>query len=279
MKKWLKQNRTTITLGLILITGLSLLLYPSFANWFNLREARRINGSYEQEVAILSDHDYSEILNNAKAYNERLTQKVDRFSPTEEEHEDYLSQLSFSKSSAIATVKIPSLNLSLPIYHGTDDSILQTSIGHLEGTSLPIGGAGTHAVISGHRGLPSAKLFTDIVNLTEGDYIIIKAMDETLTYQVDQISIVEPNDFSKIGIDPDKDYLSLMTCTPYGINTHRLFVRGERVDNLPDDYIDTRSDALLISRNLVAIVVAAIMVISLMIYISIQAIFRRRREG
>lgn len=152
---------------------------------------------------------------------------------TEEERAEYESLLNVSGNGIIGYIEIPMIQCSLPIYHGTEESVLQIAVGHIEGSSLPTGGAGTHCVLSGHRGLPSAKLFTDLDQLAEGDTFILRILDETLTYEVDQIRTVEPYELDDLGIEEGKDYCTLVTCTPYGINTHRLLVRGRRVDNQP----------------------------------------------
>ena len=167
-------------------------------------------------------------------------------------------------------VKIPSIRVNLPIYHGTEESVLQTAIGHIEGSSLPIGGESTHAIISGHRGLPSAKLFTDLDKLEEGDYFMITVLDDTYTYEVDQIKIVDPDDFTYLQIEPGQDLVTLVTCTPYGVNTHRLLVRGHRVDNLPDDFINTRNEAMLIDSKLVALFIAVPVLLGLFIWVMVK---------
>lgn len=254
MKKTFRKRLSSVLLSLTLLAGLSLLLYPSFSDWFNHLEARRIQQSLEQELANISEDEFQNYWLQAEDYNNRLNTKADRFNLSDAEKEEYSQTLHLPTSEVMGMIEIPSIDVNLPIYHGTSESTLQKYIGHLEGTSLPTGGTGRHAVLSGHRGLPSAKLFTDIDQLKENDYFIVKVLGQKMTYQVDRISIIEPTDYSEFAIDPDQDYVTLMTCTPYGINTHRLLVRGHRVDNLPDDFIYTQDEVGMIDRSLVAVV-------------------------
>ena len=165
---------------------------------------------------------------------------------------------------------------ALPIYHGVEESTLQDAIGHIEGSSLPIGGPSTHTIVSGHRGLPSAKLFTDLDQLEVGDYFMFQVLDDTYTYQVDQIKIVEPNDFTYLQIEEGKDLATLQTCTPYGINTHRLLVRGHRVDNLPDDFVNARSEAILIDRNLVALFIGVLIFVVMGVVLGFRNVLNKR---
>lgn len=274
MTKFIKKNLTTILLLVLFLVGLSLLLYPSFADWFNNLEARRVMSGYSESVAQLDQNQYEEYWRRAEEYNHSLKNNTDRFNMSDEQKNEYNEVLKIPTTDVMAMIKIPSIDLTLPIYHGTDDAILQNYIGHLEGSSLPIGGPGTHAVLSGHRGLPSAKLFTDLPELEEGDYFMIEVLDQTLTYQVDQISVIEPEDYSDIQIDPAQDYVTLMTCTPYGINTHRLLVRGHRVDNLPDDFLETRNEGKIIDKRIVALFVA----IPILIVLFIWLLFKYRKK-
>ncbi|WP_356921643.1 class C sortase, partial [uncultured Dubosiella sp.] len=263
MKKFMKKNWSTVLLVMMFTVGLSLLLYPTVADWWNKMYASHINDLYAENVSKLSDEEYEEILRKAKAYNEELLMETNRFHPSDEMHEDYEKNLNVSKNGVMGVVKIPSLRVNLPIYHGVEESTLQDAIGHIEGSSLPIGGESTHTIVSGHRGLPSAKLFTDLDQMEVGDYFMFVVLDDTYTYQVDQIKIVEPNDFTYLQIEEGKDLATLQTCTPYGINTHRLLVRGHRVDNLPDDFVNARSEAVLLNRNVVAIFVGVLLFVAL----------------
>lgn len=182
-------------------------------------------------MAELNNDLYKQLWEDAAAYNERLLTKLNRYKMTSEEKAEYESLLNVSGNGIIGYIEIEKIDCSLPVYHGTAESALQIAAGHIEGTSLPVGGASTHCVISGHRGLPRAKLFTNLDRLVEGDTFELHILDEILTYEVDQISVVEPDEVEKLEIEEGKDYCTLVTCTPYGINTHRLLVRGHRVAN------------------------------------------------
>jgi len=214
----------------------------------------RAVASYVQAINRMDDKKYEEMWQAAEAYNKNLLEMGNRYMLTEEELEEYKQVLDVTGTGIMGYVEIPRVNITLPIYHGTNDEVLQIAIGHLEGSSLPVGGTGTHAVLSGHRGMPSARLFTDIDQLVEGDTFILQVLDQTLTYEVDQIHIVLPSELSDIRIDKDRDYVTLETCTPYGINTHRLLVRGHRVENAKDTRnIRVTADALQIKTSVVAL--------------------------
>ena len=215
---------------LIFLAGVGLLVYPTFSDWWNdLHQSRAIAG-YVEKVSDMSDEKNRAMWEAAQAYNKKLLAKSgDRFALTYEEKEAYNKVLDVTGTGIMGYVNIPKIAVSLPIYHGTDPAVLEIAVGHIEGSSLPVGGKGTHCVISGHRGLPSAKLFTDIDQLKEGDTFQLQVLNRTLTYEVDQIRIVLPDQLEDLAIDPDKDYCTLVTCTPYGVNTHRLLVRGHRI--------------------------------------------------
>ena len=204
----------------------------------------------------MNDTDYKALWAEAEAYNQTLVNKSDRFNLTDEELEEYEQMLTVEGTDVIGYIEIEKIGCFLPIYHGTSDAVLQTGVGHLEGSSLPVGGESTHTVISGHRGLPSAKLFTDLDQLEEGDTFVLYVLDETLTYEVDQIRIVEPTELSELAIVEGEDYCTLVTCTPYGINTHRLLVRGHRVANGEDSSVRVTADAVQIDPVTVAPLVA-----------------------
>lgn len=259
----IKKHFTTILLVLILLTGVSLLLYPTVSDYWNSFHQSRAIASYVEAVAEIDNTDYEKMWQEAVAYNEKLKDNSGRWTPTDEELEEYDQILNISDTGIMGYVEIPKINVSLPIYHGTDEAILQIAIGHIPGSSLPVGGKGTHCVISGHRGLPSAKLFTDLDQMEEGDLFMLRVLDETLTYEVDQIRIVEPEDLSDLEIDEDKDLCTLVTCTPYGINSHRLLVRGHRVENLKEDTIRVTADAQQIDPVMVAPAVAVPLVLLL----------------
>lgn len=268
MKNYLKKNWTTVLLIVAFTVGLSLLLYPTVANWWNNMYAARAIATYDESIAEMNAINLDLMLADAQEYNEDLLSERNRYFPSPEMHERYENTLNANDDGLMAAVVIPKANINLPIFHGTDEDMLQKNIGHIEGSSLPIGGASTHAVISGHRGLPSAKLFTDIVKLSEGDVFMIRVLGKTLTYEVDQIRTVLPSEINDLEIIPGEDLVTLVTCTPYGINSHRLLVRGHRIANLPDDM--TTQEASLLDRNMVAIVIASIILIVLIVWISIK---------
>lgn len=228
----IKQNFITILLVFILLVGLAMLSYPTVSDYWNSFHQSKAVAGYVEKVANMDELDYQKMLTEAQNYNDSLPQAVIPDLNIDKATEDTNNQtLDIDGSGIMAYVEIPKLNTIMPIYHGTDDSVLQVAIGHIPGTSLPVGGVGTHSVISGHRGLPSAKLFTDIDQLVEGDTFLIQVLDQTLTYEVDQILTVTPDDVSALEIDPQQDYVTLVTCTPYGVNSHRLLVRGHRIEN------------------------------------------------
>lgn len=231
MKKAGKNSITTIIIIVIFLAGLSLLLYPTLSDYWNdLHQSKAIAG-YADQVSAMDPDQYEKLWEEAEAYNQTLLGKSNRFQMTKEEQEEYDHLLAIPGTDVIGYIEIAKINLSLPIYHGTDEKVLQKYVGHLEGSSLPVGGESTHCVISGHRGLPSAKLFTNLDRLELGDTFVLSVLDQTLTYQVDQIRIVNPWEVEELEIVKGKDYCTLITCTPYGINTHRLLVRGHRVKN------------------------------------------------
>ena len=272
----IRKHFTTILLVLILLTGVSLLLYPTVSDYWNSFHQSQAIASYVEAVAEIDNTDYEKMWQEAVAYNEKLKDNSGRWTPTDEELEEYERLLNVSDTGIMGYIEIPKINVSLPIYHGTDEAILQIAIGHIPGSSLPVGGKGTHCVVSGHRGLPSAKLFTDLDQLEEGDLFMMRILDETLTYEVDQVRIVEPEELSDLEIDEDKDLCTLVTCTPYGINSHRLLVRGHRVENLKEDTIRVTADAQQIDPVMVAPAVAVPLILLLGIGAWIGG--RRRRR-
>ena len=224
-------NWTTAFLVLLLLAGVSLLLYPSLSDYWNSMHQTRAIASYAETVSQLDTAQYDELWQAAQDYNRSLAQRETAFALTDEQKAEYESLLDVSGLGVMGYIEIPEIDCSLPIYHGTEESVLQVAVGHLEWSSLPVGGEGTHCVLSGHRGLPSAKLFTNLDKLAVGDTFLLRVLDEVLTYEVDQILIVEPEQVDALGIVPGEDYCTLVTCTPYGINTHRLLVRGRRTEN------------------------------------------------
>lgn len=274
----MKKRLLTVLIFVILLSGLSLLLYPTLSDYFNnVSRAKDIN-EYAASVAEIDDDSYKKIWDSAVDYNTRLAKKPAHWKLSEKETKDYESQLDIAGRGIMAYIEIPKLNCSLPIYHGTSDAVLQIAIGHLEGTSLPVGGSSTHCVLSGHRGLPSAKLFTSLDRLIAGDVFTIRTLDNTLSYEVDEISVVLPGETEKLQIVSGKDLCTLMTCTPYGVNTHRLLVRGHRVDNAQSSEIRVTADALQIDPTMIAPVLALPVVIALFIFVIIYS-HKRKKHG
>ena len=280
--KWLKKHGLTLILSTILLVGLGLIAYPSFSDYWNSFHQAKAIATYAENVADMSQEKYDEILGKAERYNKKLAKTGIRWQLTEEQKEEYNKQLVVGDTSIMGYIYIPKIDITLPIYHGTDESVLQVAIGHLEGTSLPVGGKTSHCVLSGHRGLPSAKLFSDLDKMSEGDTFSLTIMNRTLTYEVDQIRVVEPTDLSDLGMVKGKDYCTLVTCTPYGINTHRLLVRGHRTEN-PDGDADVIADALQIEPIYIApfLAVPILILLTLGVIIvtnrRIRAIRRRRK--
>ncbi|MGM9538976.1 MAG: class C sortase [Candidatus Onthomonas sp.] len=262
----MRKHLSTIVLFLVFFVGLSLLLYPTVSDYWNSLHQSRAIATYAEEVANLDGDHYDRLWADAEAYNRTLPDKENRYRLSDEEREEYESLLNVSGNGIIGYIEIPEINCSLPIYHGTDEAVLQIAVGHIEGTSLPVGGEGTHCVLSGHRGLPSAKLFTDLDKLKEGDIFMLRVLDETLTYEVDRILIVEPDEVDALEMEAGKDYCTLVTCTPYGINTHRLLVRGHRIENQAEARtVRVTADAMQIDPIIVAPLVAAPMLLVLLI--------------
>ena len=268
MKK--KSNRSTLILIAVFLVGLSLLLYPSISNYWNSFHATRAIASYSESVQALDEGQYEQMLAEARAYNQTLLALPNRYHMTEPQRAEYEAVLDISGTGIMGYIEIPSLRVSLPVYHGTDEGVLQVAVGHIEGSSLPVGGESTHCVVSGHRGLPSAKLFTDLDKMKEGDTFYFRVLNEVITYEVDTILIVEPKDISSLEILPGEDRCTLVTCTPYGINTHRLLVQGHRIENLPDDYIYVTAEAVPIDPVLVAPLVAAPILIALFVAVTVK---------
>ncbi len=265
-----KGRYTNAFLILAFLVGLSLLLYPTVSDYWNSLHQSRAISEYAEQVAQLDNGRYKQLWEQARQYNQTLSGKENRYELTDPEQREYERLLNVSGNGILGYVEIPRIGCSLPIYHGTDEAVLQIAAGHIAGTSLPTGGIGTHSVLSGHRGLPSAKLFTDLDKLAVGDDFILRVLDETLTYEVDQILIVLPYEMDALEIDPDQDLCTLVTCTPYGINSHRLLVRGHRVENQEQAHIvRVTADAMQIEPMLVAPLVAAPMLLILLIVLLI----------
>ena len=274
----MKKRLSTVILILVFLTGLSLLLYPTVSDYWNSFHQSRAIASYDSEVAALDNTDYETLWTAAQDYNRRLARQENPLVQSEEDLAEYEDLLNLDGTGAMGYIEIPELKVSLPIYHGVDEGVLQVAVGHIPGTSLPTGGEGTHCVLSGHRGLPSAKLFTNLDQLCEGDTFLLRVLDETLTYEVDQILIVEPHEVEPLAIDPGQDYCTLVTCTPYGINTHRLLVRGHRIENQAGaNSARVTADAMQIEPAVVAPMVAAPILLLLMLWILLRKPRKKKR--
>lgn len=256
----MKKHGSTFLLILVLIAGLSLVLYPTVSDLWNSMHQSRAIANYTRHVEQLAPTDYTDVKKAAYAYNESLYDVSNRFFMTDEHRAYYETLLDVSDIGIMAYIEIPKMDCKLPVYHGTSEAVLQVAIGHVEGSSLPVGGLGSHCVLSGHRGLPSAKLFTNLDRMEVGDTFMLYVLDEILTYQVDQILVVLPDDVSALALDPEADLCTLVTCTPYGVNSHRLLVRGHRVETILEEEVEVvviRSDAELINPLIVAACIAS----------------------
>lgn len=257
--------------ALVLLAGIGLLVYPTFANWWNTMHASRAVAGYVETVKDMSADKKKELLAQAHAYNEQLNTLPDRWHLTDEQMDQYNKTLDVTGTGIMGYITIPKLEVRLPIYHGTEDTVLQIAGGHLAGSSLPVGGKDTHTAISGHTGLPSAKLFTGLDSLKEGDTFAFHVLDDTYTYQIDQIRTVLPNEMRDLDFDPNQDYATLITCTPYGVNSHRLLVRGHRIptpanaDETPYDKADNQR-TLIIAGIALAIVMFILWIIWLIVH-------------
>lgn len=272
-----KKNSKWITalLVLMLFAGLSLLLYPAVSDYWNSLHQTRAIASYAKDVENMDAQLYEEEWEAAVRYNESLKGLENNYFVSDAQREEYESLLDISGLGVMGYIEIPEIGCSLPIYHGTSESVLQVGVGHLEWSSLPVGGEGTHCVLSGHRGLPSAKLFSSLDKLREGDVFYLRVLNEQLTYEVDQILIVEPQETEALEMVNGKDYCTLVTCTPYGINTHRLLVRGHRIENQPEAVtVRVTADAVQIEPLIVTPVVAIPVLLILLIVLLLP---KRRR--
>lgn len=276
----MKKTGSTVLLVLVLLAGLSLLLYPSVSDYWNSLHASRAVASYAQDVQDMDSGEYDALLQAARDYNDTLLTRENAYYLSDEQRSEYDQLLNVGGTGIMGYIEIPEIGVSLPIYHGTDESVLQIAVGHLDWSSLPVGGAGTHCVLSGHRGLPSAKLFTNLDQLTEGDTFSIRVLDEVMTYEVDQILIVEPQNVSPLSIEPGKDLCTLVTCTPYGINSHRMLVRGHRVEN-PElaRAVRVTADAIQIEPLLVAPVVALPALLALLLVLALPGKRKQNEDG
>lgn len=269
----MKKHLSTILLILLFFTGLSVLLYPTVSNFVNSRNQSKAIASYVERMNDIDASTYEAIMAEAREYNARIKSYSGSFALQEEELDQYLHLLG-SSGGAIGYLKMDAINVTLPLYLGDSPAVLQAGAGTMPGSSLPIGGPGTHAVITGHRGLPSSRLFTDLDQVVEGDIFVLHVLNETLTYQVDQIRVVEPQDLTELSIQPDQDFCTLVTCTPYGINTHRMLVRGHRIENIEHS---SEADAP-ISVDTVQIEMVMVILIIVAVILLVLFIIRRRSK-
>lgn len=278
----MKENKTaqkkksgsfsTIILVAIFFVGLSVLLYPTISDFWNEKRQSQAIINYDDLIVDLTPEDYSELFEKADSYNQKLRNMQFPFLNHMNIAEEYYNTLDVNGDGMMGYITIEKIKVQLPVYHGTSDKVLNSAVGHVEGSSLPVGGAGTHAVLSAHRGLPSAKLFTNLDKLEVGDIFTIRILDRTITYQVDQILIVLPEETENLNVVPGEDYCTLVTCTPYGINTHRMLVRGTRIENIePDRVINVITEAYQIDPLIVTPAVAAPMLGLLLIYLIIKS--------
>lgn len=261
----------------IFFIGLSLLLYPVISDWWNTSHQSHIIETYSKEVKNMNTGQYQKVLEEAATYNQNIAEHGIQWTMTADEFEKYNALLNVADNGVMCYVEIPQIKCRLPVYHGTDESVLQIAVGHIAGSSLPVGGTDTHCIISGHRGLPSAKLFSNIDKLQKGDHFMLHTLNETLTYEVDQIRIVLPNELEDLQIIPGEDLCTLVTCTPYGVNTHRLLVRGHRVENDKSTLIN--AEAIQIDQLIVASIVAAVLLTGLFIWTVIISVRKKKKKG
>lgn len=274
-KKWMSRLMTLLIV-VVFVAGLSFLLYPTVSNLWNQAHQSRAIATYTEQVEKLDDSSNKEMLKAARKYNKELLKKADHWKLSKKDKKKYESLLDVSGTGIMGYIEIPKIDCSLPVYHGTDEGALQIAIGHLEGSSLPVGGKSSHCVLSGHRGLPSARLFTDLDQMEEGDTFILNILGHKLAYEVDQIKVVLPEEMSDLEIQEGKDLCTLVTCTPYGINTHRLLVRGHRVK-----YVETKvqeQKEVSKPKTDTRLVIAGAAVGAVVLFIIIFAVRRRRKH-
>lgn len=271
----MKKNISNYILILIFLVGLSVMLYPTVSNYVNQRHQTEAVAAYDEKVSEMTEKDYTEYFEKAEEYNKKLAEDPDAFYAPDK-IEGYEDILDISGTGIMGYITIDKLNVKLPIYHGTSAEVLEIACGHLKGSSFPVGGESTHSVLSAHRGLPSAKLFTNLDRMEEGDTFTVTVLNRVLTYQVDKISIVKPAEVEGLQIEDGKDYCTLMTCTPYGINTERLLVRGHRIPTDEKKNTQVTTEAFRIEPLVVATVIAVPMLLMLLIG---MLIYQKKKRG
>ena len=273
-----RKHISTICIILIFLVGLGFISYPTVSNLWNQAHQSRAIATYSKQVEKLDDSENKKMLKAARKYNKSLLKKSDHWKLSKKDKKKYESLLDVSGTGIMGYIEVPKIDCSLPIYHGTDEGALQIAIGHLEGSSLPVGGKSTHCVLSGHRGLPSARLFTDLDQLEEGDIFILNILGRKLAYEVDQIRVVLPEEMSDLEIEEGKDLCTLVTCTPYGINTHRLLVRGHRTEYVEKKVAEEKKEVQTKKTDIRLMIAGGAGVLILLIIIIVIVIKRRRKR-
>ena len=273
----MKKRKTTIVMVLFFFIGLLVLLYPSISNFYNEKHQSKAIVAYEDLLLNYHEEDYKKIINEANVYNNKLKNLKEPLT-TKNTIKNYNETLNINGDGMMGYLTINKIKVELPIYHGTSEKVLSHAVGHVEGTSLPVGGIGTHSVLSAHRGLPSSKLFTDLDKLEVGDTFTITVLNQIFTYEVDKIVTVKPNDINNLKIEENKDYVTLLTCTPYGINTHRLLVRGKRIDNIEEKKTYVVTECFKISTLIVTPLVALPIIFTLLLAIIFQPIKKENKN-
>ena len=273
-----RKHISTIFIILIFLVGLGFISYPTVSNLWNQAHQSRAIATYSKQVEKLDDSENKKMLKAARKYNKSLLKKSDHWKLSKKDKKKYESLLDVSGTGIMGYIEVPKIDCSLPIYHGTDEGALQIAIGHLEGSSLPVGGKSTHCVLSGHRGLPSARLFTDLDQMEEGDIFILNILGRKLAYEVDQIKVVLPEEMSDLEIEEGKDLCTLVTCTPYGINTHRLLVRGHRTEYVEKKVEEEEKEVQTKKTDIRLMIAGGAGVLILLIIIIVIVIKRRRKR-
>lgn len=271
----MKKHLHIIILILVAVVGLSLLLYPTVSNYINSLHQSEAVAHYKEITDNLDNNEIENMKSDVESYNSTLSRSNQRFISGDSVGNTYSSLLNFSDNGIMGYITIDKIEVQIPIYHGTSETVLSNGIGHLEGSSLPVGGESTHCVLTGHRGVASSELFTNLDQIDVGDEFTLSVLDDVLTYKVDKISIVEPNDDSMLFIEDGKDYVTLLTCTPYAVNTHRLLVRGVRTETETSDSFTVTSEAVLIDSDIVAVFIAVPMIIIFTIWIFLKRIIEK----
>ncbi len=271
----MKKSLTTILIALIALTGVALMLYPAVSDYLNSLDQKETIDTYKKTAEEIPREDYENLLNEAREYNAELAETGMPSALSDSQMERYLKVLDVTGTGIMGYIDIPKVGISLPIYHTAEDQILQSGVGHIEWSSLPVGGENTHTLLSGHRGLPSARLFTDIDDLQIGDTFTITILNEKLAYKVDDINTVLPEELSSLKIEDGKDYCTLVTCTPYGINTHRLLVRGVRV---PLSEVEILKNDESKAARVNPLIITAVAVIPIVVLAVILVVVKKRKQ-